>query len=78
VRFGPRTLDIDILLVEGVALDDAVLTVPHPRLARRAFVLVPLAELWPLARGMPALDVPALAAELAREQPVRRYLPPEA
>jgi 2-amino-4-hydroxy-6-hydroxymethyldihydropteridine diphosphokinase len=78
VRFGPRTLDVDILLLEGVESDDPVLTVPHPRMLRRAFVLVPLAEVWRFARGMPAFDVPTLGRELAREQPVRPYLPPEA
>lgn len=77
VRFGPRTLDVDILLLEGMESDDPVLTLPHPRMWRRAFVLVPLAEIWSYARGMPAVDVPALGEELAREQPVQRYVPPE-
>ena len=73
VRFGPRTLDVDILLLEGVASDDPELTVPHPRLWQRAFVLVPLAELWQHARGMPAADVKALADELAPSQDVSLY-----
>ncbi|HEY1763078.1 MAG TPA: 2-amino-4-hydroxy-6-hydroxymethyldihydropteridine diphosphokinase [Acidimicrobiales bacterium] len=47
VRWGPRTLDVDILLVGDEVLDDPELTVPHPRLYERAFVLVPLAELAP-------------------------------
>ena len=72
-RFGPRTLDVDILLVEGVESDDPRLTLPHPRLWRRAFVLVPLADLWTLARDLTAVDVPALAAELRREQAVEPY-----
>ena len=72
-RFGARTLDIDILLVEGHRSADAALTLPHPRLWRRAFVLVPLAELWGLARGMPAADVPALARDLAAHQPVEVF-----
>jgi 2-amino-4-hydroxy-6-hydroxymethyldihydropteridine diphosphokinase len=46
-RNGPRTLDIDILFMAGVILDTELLTVPHPRLAERRFVLVPLAELAP-------------------------------
>lgn len=78
VPFGPRTLDVDILLLEGMESDDPLLTLPHPRMWRRAFVLVPLAEVWSWARGMPAVDVPALGEELAREQPVRPYVPPEA
>ena len=47
VRWGPRTLDVDVLLVGDVVVDDDELTVPHPRLYERAFVLVPLAELAP-------------------------------
>ena len=73
VRFGPRTLDVDILMIEGVESDDPRLTLPHPRLWRRAFVLVPLADLWTLARDMTATDVPALAAKLRREQAVEPY-----
>jgi 2-amino-4-hydroxy-6-hydroxymethyldihydropteridine diphosphokinase len=46
-RNAPRTLDLDLLLVDGCMIDDAELTLPHPRLHQRAFVLVPLAELAP-------------------------------
>ncbi|OHD70915.1 MAG: 2-amino-4-hydroxy-6-hydroxymethyldihydropteridine diphosphokinase [Spirochaetes bacterium RBG_13_68_11] len=46
-RYGPRTIDVDILLYEGILSDDPDLTLPHPRLAERAFVLVPLLELSP-------------------------------
>jgi len=46
-RFGPRLIDLDLLLYEAVVLDTPELTVPHPRLAERAFVLVPLAEIAP-------------------------------
>jgi 2-amino-4-hydroxy-6-hydroxymethyldihydropteridine diphosphokinase len=46
-RWGPRTIDIDILDYAGLALDEPGLTLPHPRLAERAFVLVPLAEIAP-------------------------------
>jgi len=77
-RFGPRTLDVDILLMEGVESADPSVTLPHPRMWQRAFVLVPLAELWSLARGMPAVDVPALAADLARRQAVAVYRGAEA
>jgi 2-amino-4-hydroxy-6-hydroxymethyldihydropteridine diphosphokinase len=47
VRWGPRTLDVDVLLVGDQRIDDPDLVVPHPRLAERAFVVVPLAELDP-------------------------------
>jgi 2-amino-4-hydroxy-6-hydroxymethyldihydropteridine diphosphokinase len=46
-RYGPRTLDIDILTFADLALDDERLTLPHPRLLERAFALVPLAEIAP-------------------------------
>lgn len=44
---APRVIDIDLLLCEGVTLDTPELTLPHPRMHERAFVLVPLAELCP-------------------------------
>jgi 2-amino-4-hydroxy-6-hydroxymethyldihydropteridine diphosphokinase len=47
VRWGPRTLDVDVLLVGDEQLDDPDLVVPHPRMAERAFVVVPLADLDP-------------------------------
>jgi 2-amino-4-hydroxy-6-hydroxymethyldihydropteridine diphosphokinase len=47
---GPRTIDLDVLWIEGIALDSARLMVPHPRLHERAFALVPLLELVPDAR----------------------------
>ena len=46
-RNGPRTADIDILAYDELALDEPNLTLPHPRLFERAFVLVPLAEIAP-------------------------------
>lgn len=45
IRWGPRTIDVDVLLYQGVVSSDPVLTLPHPRMHERAFVLVPLAEL---------------------------------
>jgi len=54
-RHAPRTLDLDLLLYGQRQLSGAGLTVPHPRLHERAFVLAPLAELapdWPLANGL--------------------------
>jgi 2-amino-4-hydroxy-6-hydroxymethyldihydropteridine diphosphokinase len=44
-RFGPRTIDLDLLLYGGHVIDEPGLVVPHPRLAERRFVLEPLAEL---------------------------------
>ena len=46
-RWGPRALDLDLLAYDDLTLHDAELTLPHPRLFERAFVLVPLAEIAP-------------------------------
>jgi 2-amino-4-hydroxy-6-hydroxymethyldihydropteridine diphosphokinase len=46
-HWGPRTLDVDVLWIDGVTLADADLVVPHPRMFERPFVLAPLAELAP-------------------------------
>lgn len=70
VRWGPRTIDIDILWIEGVSVAEPDLTVPHPRLHERPFALRPLLDLVPLARdprsGEGYADLPAAAAPLAR------------
>ena len=46
-RWGPRTLDLDVLLWEDQQINSAMLQVPHPRMAERGFVLAPLAEIAP-------------------------------
>jgi 2-amino-4-hydroxy-6-hydroxymethyldihydropteridine diphosphokinase len=46
-RWGPRTLDVDVLLVDDVTVDEPDLVVPHPRMWERRFVLAPLADLAP-------------------------------
>lgn len=61
VRWGPRTLDVDVLLIEGLEVDEPDLQVPHPRLAERRFVLAPLADL------APDLVTPAQVAAAAGE-----------
>lgn len=47
---GPRTLDLDLLLVDDLCLETPILTLPHPGVALRRFVLAPLAEIAPLLR----------------------------
>ena len=54
-RWGPRTLDLDLLLYGQQRIDSPRLTVPHPRLSERAFVLYPLAQLAP-----PDLQIPGV------------------
>lgn len=44
IRWGPRTIDIDILLYDNFISDDEKLTIPHPRMKERAFVMIPLYE----------------------------------
>jgi 2-amino-4-hydroxy-6-hydroxymethyldihydropteridine diphosphokinase len=60
IRWGPRTIDIDILLIDDLVLKGDRLTVPHPRMHERAFVIMPLLELLPdpvLPTGTRLLDV---------------------
>jgi 2-amino-4-hydroxy-6-hydroxymethyldihydropteridine diphosphokinase len=75
-RSGPRTLDLDILLYDDLVLDAPTLTVPHPRLHQRRFVLTPLAELAPNVRH-PSLGrtFRALLDDLADPSVVRRLDP---
>jgi 2-amino-4-hydroxy-6-hydroxymethyldihydropteridine diphosphokinase len=47
VRWGPRTIDVDILLIDERVVDTPELQVPHPRMTERAFVMLPLLELAP-------------------------------
>lgn len=47
IRWGPRTIDLDILLMENVNFESEHLRIPHPRISQRAFVLVPLSEIAP-------------------------------
>lgn len=74
VRWGPRTLDVDIVHIDGYTSDDPDLTVPHPRAAEREFVLKPWLEIDPDAtlNGRPVAQI---LAEL-EPQGVRR-LPSE-
>ena len=45
IRWGPRTIDVDILLYEDFISDSEILTVPHPRMTERAFAMIPLYEI---------------------------------
>ncbi|MES1210936.1 MAG: 2-amino-4-hydroxy-6-hydroxymethyldihydropteridine diphosphokinase, partial [Acidobacteriota bacterium] len=77
VRFGPRPLDVDLLLWDGVVLDRPELTLPHPRLRERRFVLEPLAEIAPDLRVPPdGARVADLLAALPPGQAVEWMAPP--
>ena len=67
-RWGPRTIDLDLLLYGDEVIDEDGLTVPHPRLHERRFVLEPLAELAPklVVPGRGAGGGPARGARLKR------------
>ncbi len=68
VRWGPRTLDLDLIFYGDRIVDVPGLTVPHPRYAERRFVLVPLMEVWPEPRGPDGVDLAAAAARLTDQE----------
>ncbi|TFE24098.1 2-amino-4-hydroxy-6-hydroxymethyldihydropteridine diphosphokinase [Cohnella luojiensis] len=53
VRWGPRNIDLDLLVHGEASLDTPELTLPHPRMGQRAFVLVPLKDVWPAGKPFP-------------------------
>ena len=74
IRWGPRTLDVDILSIDALTIDDPALTIPHPRMRERAFVLIPLLDLHPapvLPDGTELLHV-----RLTADAGVRPFAPP--
>jgi 2-amino-4-hydroxy-6-hydroxymethyldihydropteridine diphosphokinase len=74
IRFGPRPIDIDILLYDRVIELSPALTIPHPRLHERAFVLVPLAEIAPdLIHPRLRVTIRALLRRLASTDQVRLH-----
>jgi 2-amino-4-hydroxy-6-hydroxymethyldihydropteridine diphosphokinase len=73
-RFGPRTVDIDILLYGELIMETPRLRIPHPRLHQRAFVLIPLAELAPeLTHPLLGLTIGQLLERLEKPEEVRCY-----
>jgi 2-amino-4-hydroxy-6-hydroxymethyldihydropteridine diphosphokinase len=74
-RWGPRTIDIDILAYGDEHIDEPGLTVPHPRLTERAFVLVPLLDIAPdrVLDGKPVRDW-AAAIDRSGIEPIEELL----
>ncbi|MCR5484242.1 MAG: 2-amino-4-hydroxy-6-hydroxymethyldihydropteridine diphosphokinase [Clostridiales bacterium] len=60
VKDGPRTIDLDLLLFENIRDESFELTLPHPGILKRAFVLVPLGDLFPAGRALGLYFAPAL------------------
>ena len=74
-RWGPRTLDVDIIWIDGVTVDEPDLVIPHPRWSERTFVLAPLADLAPELVGD---DVLARAqGQVERVEPLAGWEPEE-
>lgn len=72
-KWGPRTIDLDLLLYGTLVLDEPNLKIPHPELAKRSFVLVPLVELDPLlVHPETGETLVSLLAKLDTRPPVKR------
>jgi 2-amino-4-hydroxy-6-hydroxymethyldihydropteridine diphosphokinase len=72
VRWGPRTLDVDVVEAGGVVCDDPVLTLPHPRAHERSFVLAPWDDVDPAA-VLPGRGAVAALREALQDQGIRPY-----
>jgi 2-amino-4-hydroxy-6-hydroxymethyldihydropteridine diphosphokinase len=76
VRHGPRVIDIDVLLLDGVAVGSERLSLPHPEVTSRRFVLVPLLELEPELATPDGTGLAGALAALGEGQAVRADGPP--
>jgi len=78
IRWGPRVIDVDILLYGSLTIDQPDLQIPHPRISQRAFVLIPLAELAAsLIHPTLQLAIADLARRVQGQEGVTRWgLPP--
>lgn len=79
IRWGARTLDVDVLAYEQLVSDDPVLTLPHPRATERGFVMVPWAQIDPdfrLPDGRTVAQVDVDTAGVRRLGPLLRMVEP--
>ncbi len=67
-RWGPRTLDLDLILFGRREIDEPGLTVPHPQMRHRRFVLEPLLEIWPDARMPDGSAITAVSDTVGSQQ----------
>ncbi len=72
-RWGPREVDVDLLLYDGERVADDQLTVPHPRMSERLFVLLPLRELYPDWKGDEGTGIDQLIERLRGTAEIRPY-----
>jgi 2-amino-4-hydroxy-6-hydroxymethyldihydropteridine diphosphokinase len=75
-RHGPRPIDIDLLLLGDIEMSTERLTLPHPEVTSRRFVLLPLLELDPELRLPDGTGLQAALEELGESQSVERVSPP--
>ncbi|MCL5058002.1 MAG: 2-amino-4-hydroxy-6-hydroxymethyldihydropteridine diphosphokinase [Actinobacteria bacterium] len=73
VRWGPRVIDLDILLYGDAVVNTPDLQIPHPRIVERAFVVVPLADLAPDILLPGGKTAASLVVDLSKTQAVERY-----
>lgn len=76
VRNGPRTIDIDVLLFDMLTLDDPRLSIPHPRMTQRGFVMLPLMDLDPHASLPDGTPLAAVRLGPASTAGARPFAPP--
>jgi 2-amino-4-hydroxy-6-hydroxymethyldihydropteridine diphosphokinase len=77
-HWGPRTIDLDILLYDNLQVNTRTLVIPHVELCHRAFVMLPLLELDPGLVLPDGTDVSTYLSALTPPQPVRLFAPPVA
>ena len=72
-RWGPREIDVDVLLYDDMHLADSTLTIPHPRMAERLFVLLPLRDVHPTWTDAAGVGIADLIDRLSGTAEIRPY-----